>query len=495
MLDPDWILSWRLRDAYNLTKNDFLALEKEFQDIGLIRLHESWLTEYKQEFEETFDYRVSEEADGIKEDKEWLERSQNEIEKLKASPKRKVIVVKSVPDALEIQNQWDGIPEDKLPAIVIDTSEKQINHKQYIKLLENQYKESLGIYEERKQFFYYRHNLCELIDGASKGITSNLRELEQKLFFLVLEANSKAHIDSDVLPRIAKVIYDEQYSVNKEKHPSFNAYFQLVPPEAYNAVHPDFNKKGEAKELEKKHLIFIRDVYDIPYLPDDPRFVVTGYGMECGQFDGDVFIRSEVSFIEQLITDSFLFKKEEVIRFLNRCGYSFVQGVKGMSKEFVRSVLSSAANQALSTVKTKSDSNQQLKYDAFISHASEDKESFVRPLAKALELCGFNIWYDEFTLEIGDSLRRSINRGLVDSRFGIVVLSKHFFEKNWPAYELDGLTAREMEGVKVILPVWHNVTKEDVMQYSPSLMDKLAANSKEGVEAVVQKLSRVLAKQ
>ncbi len=117
-------------------------------------------------------------------------------------------------------------------------------------------------------------------------------------------------------------------------------------------------------------------------------------------------------------------------------------------------------------------------YDAFISHASEDKASLVRPLARALEKMGFHIWYDEFEVRVGDSLRGSIDKGLVNSRYGIVILSKAFFAKNWPKYELNGLTAREIEGHKVILPVWHNVMKDDVLSYSPTLADKVAVTTK-----------------
>ena len=59
-------------------------------------------------------------------------------------------------------------------------------------------------------------------------------------------------------------------------------------------------------------------------------------------------------------------------------------------------------------------------YDVFISHASEDKEEVVRPLANALRKAGLKVWYDEFELHIGDSLRRKIDQGLAKSRFGIV---------------------------------------------------------------------------
>ncbi len=134
-------------------------------------------------------------------------------------------------------------------------------------------------------------------------------------------------------------------------------------------------------------------------------------------------------------------------------------------------------------------------YDAFISHATEDKDDLVRPLAEQLIEHGFSIWYDEFLLRIGDSLRRSIDRGLASSRFGIVVLSPAFFAKNWPQYELDGLVAREQTGGKVILPLWHKVSKNEVISYSPSLADKLALNtSMYTISELVAELATVLRK-
>jgi len=116
-------------------------------------------------------------------------------------------------------------------------------------------------------------------------------------------------------------------------------------------------------------------------------------------------------------------------------------------------------------------------YDVFISHASEDKEDFVRPFANQLRSKGLRVWYDEFELKIGDSLRRSIDNGLSSSRYGIVVLSVPFFSKEWPQRELDGLFAREVNGEKVILPIWHKISKDEVMKYSPMIADMLALNT------------------
>lgn len=129
-----------------------------------------------------------------------------------------------------------------------------------------------------------------------------------------------------------------------------------------------------------------------------------------------------------------------------------------------------------------------VRFDVFISHASEDKDDFVRPLAAALTSLGLKVWFDEWTLTLGDSLWKKIDEGLLASDFGILVLSKDFFAKPWPQAELGGLFAREMDGRKVILPVWHNVTHGQVVQYSPMLADRLGAPTNEGVSVVAAKI-------
>ncbi|MEO5777704.1 MAG: DUF1883 domain-containing protein [Flavobacterium sp.] len=117
------------------------------------------------------------------------------------------------------------------------------------------------------------------------------------------------------------------------------------------------------------------------------------------------------------------------------------------------------------------------KYDVFISHASEDTDEVVRPLVYALQSEGLTVWYDEFEMKIGDSLRRKIDKGLVNSKFGVVVLSKDFIKKGWTNYELDGIISKAVTGEQVILPIWHNITKKEVIDFSPSLSDKLARNT------------------
>jgi|AGTN01.3.fsa_nt_gi TIR domain. len=133
------------------------------------------------------------------------------------------------------------------------------------------------------------------------------------------------------------------------------------------------------------------------------------------------------------------------------------------------------------------------KYDVFVSHASEDKETFVRPFVEALQAKDIAVWYDEFELRLGDSLRRSIDNGLRNSTYGIVVLSESFFNKEWPQRELDGLFAREVNGAKVILPLWHKISKNEVMSYSPLIADMLAINTTDyTIEEIAEKIAQII---
>jgi predicted aspartyl protease len=132
-------------------------------------------------------------------------------------------------------------------------------------------------------------------------------------------------------------------------------------------------------------------------------------------------------------------------------------------------------------------------YDVFVCHASEDK-AFVEPLASALKAAGIKVWYDRDKMKWGDNLRSSIDEGLLNSRFGIVVLSKAFLKnKRWTEHELNGLFAKERAGEKVILPIWHEVTQDDLAAYSPSFVDRIAMDShKNSVEEIVRSLISLL---
>jgi len=134
-------------------------------------------------------------------------------------------------------------------------------------------------------------------------------------------------------------------------------------------------------------------------------------------------------------------------------------------------------------------------WDVFISHASEDKEEIALPLANFLTKNGLRVWVDKHEIFLGDSLRRKIDEGLIKSRFGIVILSKNFFGNEWPKKELDALVSREDGREKVILPVWHKVSKSFISQHSPLLSDKLAIYSDKGLAIVANEILKVVKKE
>ncbi len=116
-------------------------------------------------------------------------------------------------------------------------------------------------------------------------------------------------------------------------------------------------------------------------------------------------------------------------------------------------------------------------WDVFISHASEDKQAVAEPLAFELRNRGLKVWLDKTELRIGDSLRRKIDFGLAHSTFGVVVLSKSFFAKGWPQYELDGIIGMSVNGDQRMLPIWHEISRNEIAERSPSLVDKIARNT------------------
>ena len=130
--------------------------------------------------------------------------------------------------------------------------------------------------------------------------------------------------------------------------------------------------------------------------------------------------------------------------------------------------------------------------DCFISHASEDKDAVARPLAEALMQAGYEVWFDEYELVAGESLRQRIDEGLAASRFGVVVLSTAFFDKRWPQSELNGLFAKEVVGdERLILPVWHGVDEEFLATKSPMLADRVGVRS-EPFDKMVEKIIRAI---
>ncbi len=134
-----------------------------------------------------------------------------------------------------------------------------------------------------------------------------------------------------------------------------------------------------------------------------------------------------------------------------------------------------------------------MEWDLFISHASEDKENVARPLAHKLKIHGLKVWFDEDVILGGDPIRRSIDDGLTNSKYGLVIISPHFLrKKEWAHKELDGFFAREDGKRLILIPVRHELSQEQVVTFSPTLAGKLSISTVQGLDHVVEQILRVV---
>lgn len=135
---------------------------------------------------------------------------------------------------------------------------------------------------------------------------------------------------------------------------------------------------------------------------------------------------------------------------------------------------------------------QSTPYDFFISHASPDKEDFVDGLVSRAQSAGLNVWYDRSAILWGESIRQKIDEGLRRSYFGVVVLSPHFFERQWTQYELDAIVQRDLSGSGRLLPIWHRLSQDDVAKQAPSLAGRLALpTANYSTEQIVEELLKM----
>lgn len=125
---------------------------------------------------------------------------------------------------------------------------------------------------------------------------------------------------------------------------------------------------------------------------------------------------------------------------------------------------------------------------AFICYAMEDKSIFVDRLVEALVKNNVDVWYSDYELIPGKSLREVIDRGISSCDIGIVVLSNNFFKKKWSSWELNGLVQRMVSGSCIIIPIYLDIDVNDIMRYSPSLSDIVAIKSDMEVNEIAYKI-------
>ena len=133
------------------------------------------------------------------------------------------------------------------------------------------------------------------------------------------------------------------------------------------------------------------------------------------------------------------------------------------------------------------------RYDVLIVHASADRDEVVNSLAMALRERGLSVRCTEFSSGAGDSLPRKIAAGIAQSRFGIIVLSAHFFASQWTRRELDRIVTIHSAGKQAILPIWHKLTKDEVIAHSPPLADSIARSTTDStISEIASEIAEVI---
>lgn len=111
-------------------------------------------------------------------------------------------------------------------------------------------------------------------------------------------------------------------------------------------------------------------------------------------------------------------------------------------------------------------------YDVFLSHANKDKDEVIDKLYHSLDKLGIKIFYDKESLEWGDIWKNRILEGTKKSEFAIIVISENFFDREWTEKELNEFLNRQnRNGQKLILPIIHNITNDDLRRKYPSVAD------------------------
>lgn len=122
--------------------------------------------------------------------------------------------------------------------------------------------------------------------------------------------------------------------------------------------------------------------------------------------------------------------------------------------------------------------------DVFLCHAWDDRKGAAKELHDLLESRGVTVWFSEKDVVLGTSLLREIDKGLANSRVGIVLVTPALFSRLKGAgiadKELSALLARDL-----LVPIVHNTTFDDLRDVSPLLGSRSGLNTKDDSMAVV----------
>lgn len=160
---------------------------------------------------------------------------------------------------------------------------------------------------------------------------------------------------------------------------------------------------------------------------------------------------------------------------------SLMESQLNNNKEYLKkhTEISNQLNELSVDIKHSVKNKEIIEYDVFVSHSNLDKDIFVSELSDKLENKGMKVFEDVKVFKIGQSQTDMMNMGILNSRFVVVFLSANFIKSGWSQYEFKSFLNREINEKRIIiLPIWHNVSYEDVKNYNPYLVDKFALDTK-----------------
>lgn len=130
--------------------------------------------------------------------------------------------------------------------------------------------------------------------------------------------------------------------------------------------------------------------------------------------------------------------------------------------------------------------------DVFLCHAWDDRKGAAKELHDLLEENGVSVWFSEKDVLLGSSLLREIDKGLANSRVGLVLVTPSFIERvrneGIAEKELSALLARDL-----LVPIVHNTTFDRLREVSPLLGSRSGLDTnEESMHKIALKLAELV---
>lgn len=133
------------------------------------------------------------------------------------------------------------------------------------------------------------------------------------------------------------------------------------------------------------------------------------------------------------------------------------------------------------------------KTDAFLSFAFEERNSVAMPLATLLKEKSISIWFSSHEFSTGiKNIFFDINEGIINSRYGIAIISPTYLLKKWTKTELAALFAKEDHTQRILLPIWHQISYKQILKHIPLLADRFSLHTDMGMTTLANRIERII---